>query len=254
MLKRELDATRINQVVNHPEVYKWVHGAHEGPLDISPLVYDRRNVLLMGEHGGVLYTQHQPGLYEGHSQVLPEGRGDWALDMARESIAYMFGHTDAIELFTRVPKGNLGARALTRAIHGSFQFRREGGWVIDGQPVFTDLYSLTVQDWTKTAEGLTEKGEWFHNRIDEEFAARGVKAPDHVDSNTVHNRYVGAAVEMIMGGQPHKAAVLYNRWAAMAGYSGIQIVTEKPLVLDVGDGVMVAVRNNDFWMMTCRLE
>lgn len=250
IIKRHTTAHMINEVVNHPDVYKWVHGNYKGPMDLTPLVLNPYNYLLMGEYGGVMFTMHQPGLYEAHTQVLPAGRGKWTLDMVNACIAWMFTRTDAVELITRVPKGNLGARALVRSIHATFEFRREDGWVMDGKSVYTDMYSLSIQTWMRTAPGLTERGLWFHNRIDTELHDKGIHQPEHVDTNTVHNQYVGAACEMVLGKQPHKALVFYNRWAVMSGYSPLSMVTETPLVLDVGNNVLIVVRNENFWVMT----
>lgn len=248
IVKRHTRADSLNEVVNEPSVYKWVHGSYKGALDLSSVVLNPYNYLLMGEYGGVLFTMHQPGLYEAHTQVLPAGRGQWTLDMVNAALNYMFTQTDAIEITTKVPKGNLGARALVRAIHGVFEFRRENGWVVDDVPVYADIFALRIQDWMRTAPDLTEKGVWFHNRLEAEYAKVGQVEPQHPD-DIIHDRYVGAAVEMIQGGQTAKALVFYNRWAAMAGYAPIKVVTEAPLVLDISNALLV-IRNKDFWLMS----
>ena len=250
MIKQHKTAHSLNEVVNEPSVYHWVHGNQVGYLDLSPVVLNPYNYLLMGEHGGVLFVQHMPGIYEAHTQVLPAGRGKWTLDMVNEALKYMFTKTDALEIMTKVPKGNLGARALVRAIHGSFEFRRENGWVVDGKPIYADIFALSVQNWIKTAPNLTEKGRWFHNKLEAEFAKVGRVDPQHPDDD-VHDRYVGAAAEMILGGQTGKAIVFYNRWASMAGYAPIKVVTEHPLVLDISNALLV-MRNKDFWVMQCQ--
>ena len=242
VVKRDYDAKRLNHVANHPDVYRWVKGSFNGYLDLTPIVQDQRNILLMGEYGGVMFVNHQPGFYEAHTQMLPEGRGEWALWTVRAALHWMFTHTEAVEIMTKVPKGNLGARALVRSIHGKFEFRRENGWVLDGQSVPADIYSLTIQDWMRTAEGLTERGEWFHNKLEKELS-QGLGIPD-----PIYLRYVGATVETMLANQPQKATVLYSRWAAMSGYTPIRILTENPLVIDIG-GTLIAVRNDDFWVM-----
>src|SRR5947209_10090690 len=128
-IERHFDAKRLNEIVNHPSVYPWVQGAVTGELDLSDPISDPRNVLLMGEHGGVVFGWHSPGIYEAHTQVLPEGRGAWSVAMVRAALEWMFTRTDAMEIWTRVPHGNLGARALAKAIGGKFEFRMEKGWV-----------------------------------------------------------------------------------------------------------------------------
>lgn len=250
-IKRHYTAQALNGVVNHPSVLPWVKGGYKGTkLDLTPLVENRDNVLLMGAHGGVFFVQHQPGLYEAHVSVIPEGRGKWTLDMVNETLRWMFTKTDAVEITTRVPKGNLGALALVRAIHGSLEFTLPKGWIFNDQFVPAGIYSLSVQDWQRTAPGLIERGEWFHHRLEAEQEKLGNFEPNHPD-DPIHDRYVGAAVETILGGQPRKGVIFYSRWAAMAGYAPISIVTETPLVLDIGTA-LIAIRNNDFWVMGCR--
>lgn len=250
IIRRHFNADLLNEVVNHPEVYPWVKGKFKGPLDLTPVIQDSKHILLMGEHGGCLFTTHQPGLYEVHTQVVPAGRGKWTLKMVNEALRWMFTRTDAIEIFTRVPKGNVGALTLVKLIHGSFQFTRPNGWWIDDHSVEADMYTLHYTDWVRTAPGIEKKGEWFHVRLEEEYAKLNVRKPIHPDDD-IHDRYVGAAVDTIMGGQVHKAVIFYNRWASMAGYGEVRVVTSNPVVIDIQDA-LIMVRDNDMWVMTCQ--
>jgi hypothetical protein len=252
LIKRHYTADSLNEVVNHPDIFKWVKGGFKGSkLDLTPVVENEDNVLLMGQWGGVLFVQKQLSLFEAHVSVLPEGRGKWALDMVNEALKWMFTKTNAVEITTRVPKGNLGALALVRAIHGVLQFTLPKGWVFDNKFVPAGVYSLTVQDWQRTAPGLVERGQWFHHRLESEQKQLGNFKPSHED-DPIHDRYVGAAVETILGGQVHKGVIYYGRWSTMAGYVPIHIVTETPLVLDIGTA-LISVRNNNFWVLGCRL-
>ena len=252
MIERVFSAEKLNEIVNDPSVYQWVCGSLEGQyLDLSPAVADRRNVALMGEHGGVIFARHQMGYYEAHTQVLPSGRGAWTLAMVNDALRWMFTTTDAVEIVTRVPKGNYAARALTKAIHGVYEFTSHQGWVKGGQVISADIFALRIQDWIRTAPHLAERGAWFHERLEQEYHALGVSDQLHPDDES-HDRNVGAAVEMFLNGQPHKAVVFYNRWAVMSGYAPIEIVTENPLTVDIRDAVL-CIRNNNFWVMNCRL-
>jgi hypothetical protein len=251
VIERVFSADSLNKIVNDPSVYPWVCGAHDGPLDLSGVVADQKNVALVGEHGGVVFHQHQPGYYEAHTQMLPAGRGRWALRAVNEALHWMFTRTDAVEIVTRVPRGNLAALALTRAIHGVYEFTVPSGWVIAGETVPADIFALRIQDWMRTATGIVPRGEWFHHRLQSEYASFGVSEKPHAD-DPCHDRYVGAAVEMMLHGQSRKAVVFYNRWAVMSGYEPVEIITENPLTVDIRDAVLV-VRNNNFWVMKCRL-
>lgn len=250
IVRRHFTADSLNMVANDPSVYPWVKGSMEGYLDLAPLVRDRNNVVLMGEHGGMVFLQHQPGLYEIHTQVLPAGRGQWTIDMANAALHWMFTHTDALELVSRVPKGNLAARALVKRMNGVFEFKRDRGWVVNGKLVPADVYSWKLQDWMRWAPGVTERGEWFHKRLEKEYKKLGRRLPNH-DDDPIHDRYVGVALDMVFGGQAVKGVVFYNRWAKMAGYGDIKIVTESPLVLDIVDALLM-FRDEDFWVMTIR--
>lgn len=249
-ISRHYTATDLNKVANDPSVYDWVRGNFEGYMDFTPIVANPNNYLLMGEHGGVLLIWMQPGLYEAHVQVLPEGRGKWAVEMCRAGLHWMFTRTDAIEISTRVPVGNIPALALTRRTGGMLEFRREQGWTVNGKTVPADVYSFKVHDWIRTAPKLAARGHWFHDRLEQEFKRHNKKHGVHPDWD-VHDQNVGAAVEMILGGQPQKGQVFYNRWAQMAGYEPFEIITHNPLTLDIKEAIL-AVRNNDFWIMACR--
>lgn len=250
MIERQFTADRLNEIANDASVYPWVCGPLTGPLDLSPVVADRNNFALVGAHGAVLFVRHQGGLYEAHTVVLPSGRGAWAVMLARAVAQWMFCHTDAVELLTRVPKGNLAARALTRAVGSTFEFTNPRGWTLHGKVVPADIYAMRIQDWMRDAPGLPERGVWFHDELEKEYARVGKTEPRHPDDAT-HDRYVGAAVAMISGGQPHKAVIFYNRWAVMAGYAPIAVVSTNPITIDIHDALIVA-RPNNFWIIPCQ--
>ncbi len=241
MLKQiepQKDAARLNAIVNHPDIYPWVKGFADGPLDLSPVIDGGEAVCLLGEHGGLLFHRLQPGLYEVHTQVVPEGRGEWALNCARACLHWLFTRTDAVEVLTKCPEGNLAAKSLARACGLTKEFTNPVGWVLDGKPVPADIYSITIQTWMRTASGLAERGAWFHRRLEAEFERLNVRDLSHMDDAT-HDRYVGAACEMILGGQPDKAAVFYNRWAALATYAPIAIASYEPMAVNIGNALVL---------------
>lgn len=245
---RERHAARINKVVNDPSIFDWVRGNHKGPLDLAPVVANPANVLLMGQHGGILFVQLQPGLYEAHTQVMPEGRGEWALAMVQAAIHWMFTRSDAFEIMTRCPRGNLGARALAKAIGGKFDFRNERGWVKDGETISADIFSLTIQDWMRRAPGLEERGQWFHHALEEQYRKLGYEEPIHPE-DPVHDRYVGAACEMILNKQAQKAAIIYNRWARMADYATIEIMcVDNPTAVNIQDAIIIVRDDGQFYV------
>lgn len=241
---REFNAKHINEVINHPVVRPDVADLGEGTLDISSVVANNSNVLLMGEFGGCLCFCVQAGLYEVHTQVLPEGRGKWALDFVRAGMHWMFTHTDAVEITTRVPRSHRAAKVLTGAAGMTFEFERADGVRFRGEDVPVDVYSIRIQDWAKVAaDVLMERGQWLHWRMAQEAKRLGIIATAHEDDDN-HNIYAGVTYEMAAAGQIRKAVIWYNRWAFAARHPLIALVSELPPVIRMDIGLMT-IRNGD---------
>lgn len=247
MIQRATDATFINAVLNHPSVRPHVHGK-PGPLDMTAAIQDPNNLVLTGEHGGMILVQHIPGCWEIHTQVLPEGRGRWALEMAQSCMDWLFSKTNATDIFTRIPAGNIAAEALTRAC-GAMLEERVWQDLGDG-PGWVKLYSGRIQDWIKIAPGLVERGERFHRMLKEKAAVAEITTEDHPD-NEWHDRHVGAAAGMIMGGQPIKGVLVFNRWAAMGLAPPIKLMSLDPLIIDITD-CRLKITGDDFEVMSCQ--
>lgn len=241
-ISRQTSATHLNSILNHPEVHPGV-ALNAEPLDLTPHIADPNVVALYGEHGGQVYQRLQVGLWEAHSAFVPEGRGEWALAATQQTLKWIFTRTEAVEVITRVPQGNLGARALARAAGLTQDCTLAHGWVRDGKPISADVFSLTVQSWMRSAPDLPTRGKWFHARLNAEFDRLGISEPPHEDDET-HDRYVGAACEMVFGGQPEKACVFYNRMAALARWHPISIVNIDPLAIDIGSAIIM-IRGDD---------
>jgi len=250
IIERHNTAEKINEIVNHPSVYPWVCGNITGPLDLTEVVANERNVALFCDLGGVLFFQHQPGLYEAHTQVLPEARGVGTLDIVRQALRWMFTKTDAVEIVTRVPHGNGAAQALVKAIKGVYEFTNQKGWVKDGEPIPADVYGLRLQDWLRDDPEIEARGHWFHERLEAEYARHNTELKVHEDDVT-HDRYAGAAVEMIMNGQINKGVIFYNRWAVMAGYEPIKALSYDPVIVDIKDAVLM-LKGDTFEVILCR--
>ncbi len=238
MIQRTFDATAINAIANHPAIKPWVSPSADYELDLSEPVADPRNVALRGTYGAMIYHLLQPSIFEVHTLVKPEGRGAWTLSFVRECLHWMFTRTHALEIMTRCPRGNLAARTLAKSVHLVYQFTNPSGWIRDGEPISTDIFALSIQDWIRTAPGLETYANWFRERLDAEFAAQGHAVPQHPYGNA-NDRYIGAAAAMMLGGQLDKAAIFYNRFAAMAGYASMSIVSHDPVTIDIGNALVV---------------
>jgi hypothetical protein len=246
-MKRVFDATRINEIINDPNVHRFVAEKGAGHLDMGPLLEDRRNILLMDDkdNGGILFHCLDAGLYEAHTSFLPQARGAGALKFAREAITWMMARTDCIELATKVPDFNQQAVMFATAAGMVFDFQRSKAWHGPDGLCAVRYYSLSYQGWAATALGNAERGRRFHDAL-ERFGA-------HIEhgSDPVHDLHVGAAVETARGGQIEKAIVFYNRWAVRTGYHPVRLVAKEPPIVDIGNA-LVLISETDIEVLKCR--
>lgn len=223
-ITRHFDATRVNEIFNDPGVRDAfnVPSLEGQPLDFTPFINNHNNYALVGEHGCVLLRQHQPGIYECHFAVLPEERGRYTVGFGFKVFEYMFTETDCLEILTKCKVTDIASNAGARV--GKFEklFTSKPYIKDPSGLVAMNVYSLTIQHWAATAPGLEEAGERWHERI---------KALHEEDP--VHNRYAGAALLMLYGGQPFKAVGFYNRIASLSGYQPVTILSVDPLIIDI---------------------
>lgn len=247
-LEREFSAKRINEVLNHPEVRPSIADGN-GPVDITEQVRDPKNVLLMGKFGGCFCYQLAPGIYEVHTQVLPEGRGPWALAFVKAGSHFMFTKTDAVEIVTRVPHGHGTARTLSVAAGMQFELTRPDGCKFGGKLTAVDIFTLHIQAWVQKAAGLIDTGKFVHAEMNRQAKLKGIKEQPH-ENDDDHNRIVGAVFDMVKGGQIDKAAALYNRWALIARHPLIKPISATPPTIGMDIGLMRLV-NGKIELVPC---
>ena len=229
MLRRTFDPAFLNSVINHPDVRPWVHG--EGDLDVTETVRNPDNYALVTDGGGFILMCHEPGIYEVHSQFLPEGRR-YTRRAMRTGFDYMFTRTDCERVITQVPDNNPAAAALAMKAGFRLMFRRE-----DTPRGPTAFMGLTVEEWAQGNADLEGDGEEFHRLLEQAKAQAGSELPSH-PHDSAHERAVGAAMRMIKAGNAMKGVRLYNRWARFAGYASIIAISLQPVVIDVVDAVV----------------
>lgn len=120
----------------------------QGPIDITPLLRDSHCIALVGDPplGVHIGLQVVSGVYEVHSVILPEGRGEWAVEFTESAIRHIFVTTDCIELITRIPHGALPPNSLARRF--GFAERWVGGdMVYQNRIVPFSVWSLTLMGW-----------------------------------------------------------------------------------------------------------
>jgi hypothetical protein len=233
-VRRVFDATEINPIVNHPEVFPRVAEWGSNPIDLAALIADHRNVMLMGIGGGIFFHFLDIGLYEAHTAFLPEHHGLETLDFARDAITWMMTNTDCIELVTKVPVFNRPAMTFTLAAGLTFDFERQDAWNGPDGRCGVRYYSMSYQRWAANAAGLVDIGAKFHVKLHAECS--GDEHPDDL----AHDQHVGAAIAAAMGGQVDKAIVFYNRWGARAGYAPIRLASRpgEPAIINIGTALI----------------
>jgi len=106
-----------NRVVNDPSV-KPYFGKTEGPVDVSPLLDEPENYVLLacGEDAVGILEWTAPDIFQAHYAMLPTCRGVWAVEAATAMTNYMFEHEGARAIWGQTPIGNKAARWLNRKV------------------------------------------------------------------------------------------------------------------------------------------
>lgn len=239
--RRDFDATRINKIVNHPEVFKYVAIFGQTEFDLSQLVNEMENYFLLCDEGGCFFTPYETGVYEVHTQFLPTMRGVEALKVMKEAFRYMFVNTDCMKILTKIPANNQPAIGIAKLLKAKFEFNRSNVWFgIDGEAVNMNYYSLHFDEWLKdNCAHYFDLGKDFHAKLDNKL-----NEPNH-EEDVIHNINVGITAEMIFAGNVDKAIFLYNRWAKFAGYAPIYVVSKCPLIIHIKSALLQVVNTND---------
>lgn len=226
---RTFDPTFLNQVANHAEVRPWLAG--EGEIDLSGAIANPANFALVNGSGGFLLTPNAPGVYEVHSLFLPEGRGE-SVKFMDECQEWMFTRTDCIAITSKVPKANRAAKGF--AIRGGLSVLFERNDEALGPCEYVEL---PMMKWAMNNKSLESFGEHFHDKLEAAKKDSGSELVVHPHDHA-HERAVGAAFLMIERGQAVKGVEFYNRWATLAGYAPIRLLSLSPVTVDVVDAVV----------------
>lgn len=116
MLTRTHDPEILNKIINDAAVLPYVRVANEEYLDVTEILSDSRNICLLSEYGGFFCVYLGDGIYEGHTQFLPEGRGRRAIAVGKEAIEFMFNIIGAKKIIGYTPLDNRAARMFNRLI------------------------------------------------------------------------------------------------------------------------------------------
>jgi len=227
MLTRTTDATEINRIFNHPAVRPFAVESPEREVDLSAAVGNPVNVSLVGEHGAVVFFKYCEGIYEAHANAVPEGRGEWMKEFTGAALNYAFCATDAVEILTRVPEGNLPSKTLAMMIGMRPQFEQPD-CRFRGKTVPVTVYALSLQEWASRVDKVA-MGRNFLQQIG------GVVVNDD------HANVVGVACEMMGCGMIRKAVVWINRWALATRQPTVALIGENEV--RIGGGVITVAND-----------
>lgn len=257
LVKRIYDAREFNAIVNDPGVFQFVAQFGTEYIDTTPLVNNPFNVLLMADGGGVLFIQCEPGIYEVHTAFLKPDReklssnGPHIRNACLAAYRWIFTHTDCMALVTRMPAHNRAVTVLSPLVGWVKEFERKANWpTLTGEMVDVGFAAIRYDDWVRKTTDLRESGRWFHERCEAEFRRLNLKEVNHPDDEW-HDQHVGACIEMVFGGQPEKAVILYNRYARLAGYGLVEMKSKSPLLFEC-DGVLMQATDGDFKVILWR--
>lgn len=260
LLRRTYDADEVNPILNHESVFPSITLPGFKSIDATPILEDKRNVVLMADRGCILFCQIEPGIYEVHTNFIKVKHGErkgtegvYTRDACLFSYRWMFTHTDCMVLQTKIPAFNRAARIFAPLLGWQVEFERKGVWPHKTDLVDVQFASLRYDDWFRKTDDLAETGREFHRRLEDEFERWGIEHKAHPEDES-HDKAVGACAEMVFNGQPAKAIVLYNRWARFAGYRPIDLIVGNQsdvLLLDIGEAVLQLIPDG-FKALICR--
>ncbi len=224
---RETEASGINIILNHPEVRPWIADLAEGEIDLSMLVADQNNYLLMGEHGAFFLRLIMEGTYEAHAQVLPAGRGRWARNFTAAGLDWMFGRSNAWEIVARVPGGHIASQALVQGMGFRKEFVSPVPCRFRERQVPATSWRISIHEWVSRSADLLEKGKTICGFLNMDAFGLGTGVP-FLTKDDYLAQVVATFVDLVKSGLTIKAAYFYNRWALLARHTPISVVSVDP--------------------------
>lgn len=241
-LPQTQDACSLNAVANAPDVRPHL-GCGDAPLDFGPALASGQVLAFADERGGFLCEDQGAGRFELHTLLAPQARGAEALRLCAGVLRRLFVATNCIEVVTRVP-ANLRAADLMARRAGFREVWTMGGvWPGAEGPEALRLFAMTLDEWMMRDPTLKAEGDAFHDLLTDAARAAGDDSPAlHPHEDEVHDRAAGMAALMANAGNHIKAVWSYGRWARLAGYGPLNLISERPAIYETG-GTTIRAHN-----------
>lgn len=226
------DDALLTSILMHPQVRQWV--SHDGapPFDPTKYTAHAKSFAVLVDGGAWLAPCLERDTYGVHTALLPELRGQRALDAAAAALEFAFIHSDAQQLWTMVPANNVRAGWFAREMGFKPHSRREGVWRSEGQAWAMDYLRTDIDSWVVANTSMRRVGQAFHA-----FLEQNGQPAEHVE-DPIHDRYVGLAYTLAHVGQVDKAQRVYNRYARACGYEPFDILSRSPLRINIHSHVL----------------
>jgi len=187
------DKDQIEAICNSPLMRVW--SSYEGikPYNAEPYLFKPSRVI-MGDEGIFSLLCIDPGRYVVHADLLPDHRGQEAINAAHEMLQMMFTQTDCMEILTMMPVVIPQSKWIARCVGFKYAFRRENLWPVEESMCDIEFYRMTLEDWCLSIPG------------------------------TAINSWTVRFNQMDQAGHRQKAIEAYNRWARFAMYEQVEEV------------------------------
>lgn len=226
MIEKSYDATLFDYLVTIPSVAKGC-GYKENVTTITTqelldaLGKDNAFVLIWKNLGGFIITRAYGTTYTVHTMFSPKAPSSEVLAACEAGFAHMFLDEDCTELRTSASHKNKPAMHLCFKTNWRPLYTTPS--MVDENTRDT-LFVKTIEEWIIESSWLGLIGEDFHNSI----------TATHTDCS-VHDRFVGAAIEMVQAFNTAKAVRTYNKWAACSNY---ELALLKDNIITIGNLVI----------------
>lgn len=209
------DDALLASIVLHPDVHATNGG---GAFDPAHYTAHPKNFAVVVDGGCFLADALERASYGIHTNFLPSDRGRHAVEQSADALRLAFTATDAETLYTKV----IGQRSTALFAHlmGFKDTFQSGG---------AQFMRMDIDDWVLRDPEVSNVGEAFHEALGE------LATHDH---DPVHDRFVGAAVQMLRAIQYEKAERIYGRWARHTGYQPFTFISAEPARIDIGTCVL----------------